>query len=161
MLLYRITREKYLTNFTGRGSSYLNGARWNKPQLPVLYFAPTPSVALLEMANYLPSPRLVPKDYRLGIYELPKSTSIKTLTVADLPSDWAEFPHPISTQTIGSQWLLSKETLCLTVPSAAITEGLENIIIVNPEHPEIENLQLINAVSSLYSKRAFQGIKDN
>ena len=82
MELFRITRIKYLEDYTGRGGSFLNGARreasplgrWNLPGIPVLYFASTPSVALLEMANYLPSPRLIPADYRLGIYHLPDNT---------------------------------------------------------------------------------------
>ena len=82
---------------------------------------------------------------------------IMTLTVADLPPNWAEFSHPIRTQTLGSQWLVAKETLCLTVPSAAIPEGLENILVVNSEHSEIENLQLIDVKKNLYSGLAKRG----
>ena len=103
MELYRITRIKYLENYTGRGGSFLNGARWNEPGIPVLYFATTPSVALLEMANYLPSPRLIPADYRLGIYHLPDNISISTLTTNNLPQDWSRYPYPSSTQVLGSQ----------------------------------------------------------
>ena len=110
------------------------------------------------MANYLPSPRLVPKDYNLGIYELPSNTKIKTLTVDDLPDDWADFPYPLSTQLIGSKWLNSNDELCLIVPSAAIPEGMENIVIVNPNHPQIGSLKLSYATPSLYNKRAFEGI---
>jgi RES domain-containing protein len=158
MRLYRITKLKYLTSYSGQGKSFQDGARWNSPGLPVLYFGSSPAVALLEMANYLPSPRLVPKDYNLGIYELPDSTKTKTLTVDDLPDDWADFPYPLSTQLIGSNWLNSNQELCLIVPSAAIPEGMENIVIVNPNHPQIGNLKLSSATPNLYNKRAFQGI---
>lgn len=158
MRLYRITKEKYLQNFTGRGKSFLDGARWNNPGIPVLYFATTPSVALLEMANYLPSPRFVPQSYKLGIYELPDSSSHRILKVEDLPQDWAEYPYPLSTQKIGSKWLIDQSELCLFVPSVAIPAGMENIIVVNPYHLEISNLKLISFEASLYNKRAFQGL---
>lgn len=159
MLLYRITKEKYLTNFTGRGKSFSDGARWNSPGLRVLYFACTPSVALLEMANYITSPRLVPKSYRFGIYELPDTLSSKTLSREDMPPDWADFPYPASTQAIGSEWLLSNESLCLIVPSVAVPAGMENIAVVNPSHPEIKDLKISAVESDLYNKRAFRGIK--
>lgn len=158
MRLYRITKEKYLTNFTGRGKSFSDGARWNSPGIRVLYFACTPSVALLEMANYITSPRLVPKSYRFGIYELSDTSSTKTLSIEDMPSDWTDFPYPLSTQSIGSEWLLSNDSLCLIVPSIAVSAGMENIVVVNSNHPEIKDLKLSSVESDLYNKRAFQGI---
>ena len=158
MELFRITRIKYLENFTGRGGSFLNGARWNLPGIPVLYFASTPSVALLEMANYLPNPRLIPADYRLGIYHLPDTVSSQTLTVDRLPQDWSRYPYPSSTQVLGSQWLNEGNSLILFVPSVAVPAGLENIAVINPRHLEIDRLQLISVESSLYNDRAFRGI---
>ena len=158
MELFRITRIKYLENYTGRGGSFLNGARWNEPGIPVLYFASTPSVAFLEMANYLPSPRLIPADYRLGIYSLPDNTSSKTVTVENLPSDWSRYPYPLSTQVLGSQWLNEGNSLILFVPSVAVPAGLENIAVINPRHPEIDRLQLLSVESSLYNDRAFKGL---
>ena len=158
MKLFRITRIKYLENYTGRGGSFLNGARWNKSGIPVLYFASTPSVALLEMANYLPSPKLIPIDYRLGIYHLPDTVSSQTLTVERLPQDWSRYPYPLSTQEIGSQWLNEGSSLILFVPSVAVPAGLENIAVVNPRHPEIDRLKLASVESSLYNDRAFRGI---
>ena len=158
MELYRITKVKYLENFTGRGGSFLNGARWNRAGIPVLYFAATPSVALLEMANYLPNPRLVPPTLKLGIYHLPDTVSRQTIKVKDLPADWSQYPYPISTQEIGSNWLNESKTLTLFVPSVAVPAGLENIVVVNPRHPELSNLKLTSVESSLYNDRTFQGL---
>jgi RES domain-containing protein len=115
-------------------------------------------VALLEMANYLPSPRLVPPSYKLGIYELPDTVSSQTLSIKDMPPDWAEYPYPVSTQKIGSKWLIDISSLCLFVPSVAIPAGMENIIIVNPNHPQITSLKLLSFESDLFNKRAFRGI---
>lgn len=160
MKLFRITRSKYLENFTGKGGSFLNGARWNTSGIPVLYFASTPSVALLEMANYLPNPRLIPADYRLGIYHLPNTVSIQTLTVENLPQDWSRYPYPSSTQKIGSQWLNEGNSLILFVPSVAVPAGLENIAVINPRHTQINELRLSSVESALYNDRAFKGIGD-
>lgn len=160
MKLFRITRIKYLENFTGKGSSFKNGARWNTSGIPVLYFASTPSVALLEMANYLPNPRLIPADYRLGIYHLPNTVSSQTLTVENLPQDWSRYPYPLSTQKIGSQWLNEGNSLILFVPSVAVPAGLENIAVINPRHTQINELKLSSVESALYNDRAFKGIGD-
>jgi RES domain-containing protein len=158
--LFRITRIKYLENFTGKGGSFLNGARWNTSGIPVLYFASTPSVALLEMANYLPNPRLIPADYRLGIYHLPDTVSSQTLTVNNLPQDWSRYPYPSSTQKIGSQWLNEGGSLILFVPSVAVPAGLENIAVINPRHPDINKLKLSSVESDLYNDRAFKGLRE-
>lgn len=158
MQLYRITKEKYLDDLSGQGKSYQDGARWNRPGLPVLYFASSSAVALLEMANYLPSPRLVPKSYRLGIYELPDDLLRGTLTIEQMPKDWAKFPYPASTQTMGSEWLTQMTSLCLQVPSVAIPAGLEQIVVINPKHPAISSLRRVDVKTDLFNKRAFQGI---
>ena len=68
------------------GAGYLDAGRWNEAGVPALYFAETASVAMLEMANYLPSPRLVPSSYRLGIFEVPEDTPTDRWPVADLPT---------------------------------------------------------------------------
>ena len=70
MRLFRICHARYLEDLRGLGASYRDGARWNESGFPIVYFAETPSVAMLEMAHYLPSPRLVPPGYRLGVYEV-------------------------------------------------------------------------------------------
>jgi hypothetical protein len=72
--------------------------------------------------------------------------------------DWNVFPYSVSTQNIGSKWLNSNTELCLFVPSAATPEGLENIVVVNPLYPQISQLKLKSSTSTLYNKRAFQGL---
>ena len=56
MRLYRICHVRYLEDLRGLGASYRDGARWNEPGFPIVYFAETPSVAMRKMAHYLPSP---------------------------------------------------------------------------------------------------------
>ena len=81
MRLFRICHARYLEDLRGLGASYRDGARWNEPGLPIIYFAETPSVAMLEMAHYLPSPRLVPLGYRLGVYEVSDEVALAVAAV--------------------------------------------------------------------------------
>ena len=158
MHLYRICPEKFLENYSGLGASYREGARWNSAGLPVLYFALSPATALLEMANYLPSPRLVPLSYRLGIYEIADDTTLENITYQELPEDWAQFPYPASTQKLGDEWLNECSSLGLVVPSTAVSAGLEKIVVLNPNHPAITGITLRESLSELFNKRSFSGI---
>ncbi len=158
MRIYRITPEPYLENYYGPGASHKDGARWNRAGQPVLYFAQSPATALLEMANYLPSPRLVPDNYRLGIYGLPDSLPTHIFPESLLPDDWAEFPYSPSTQAIGGDWLDNGKEVAFIVPSAAVPQGLEKIVVVNPNHEDCSQIQLIDSTSELYNKRTFSGV---
>ena len=157
MRLYRICPEPFVENFTGLGGSYKSGGRWNLPGIPVMYFALSASVALLEMANYLPSPRFVPKNYRLAIYEL-NTDLVDEIDAAELPENWASFPYPHATQQRGSQWLQSCHAAILKVPSAATPGGLEHCVLFNPGHPDSRNMKLVETKKDLFNQRTFSGI---
>jgi RES domain-containing protein len=158
MRLYRICPEQFLENYSGLGASYQDGARWNSKGHAVLYFTLSPATAMLEMANYLPSPRLVPADYRLGIYEIPDTIKTDELSADQLPGDWAVYPYPRSTQQLGDKWLSDGNAFVLLVPSTAVSRGLEKIAVINPAHPACKKIHLVEAVSELYNQRSFSGI---
>jgi len=155
MQLYRICPEQYLEDYSGLGASYRDGARWNVEGIPVIYFATSVSLAMLELANYLPSPRLVPANYRLGIYTLSGRVKMDTWNVADLPEQWNQYPYPTSTQQMGAAWLRSRKRLALQVPSAAVPGGLEKCVVINPLHTAINQLKLVDQQCGIYSKRIF------
>ncbi len=90
---------------------------------------------MLEMANYLPTPRFVPASYRLGVCEAGDNTSVERWSVADIPSDWHWFPYPESTQRRG-------RTPLLAVPSAAVPGGLESIVLANPVRLSPDTIRL-------------------
>tara|TARA_R110000796_G_scaffold252301_1_gene386006 strand:+ start:14616 stop:15089 length:474 start_codon:yes stop_codon:yes gene_type:complete len=155
--LYRITKERYLTDLSGQGGSYRDGGRWNKAGQPVLYFGSSAAVVMLEMGNYLPNPRLVPKDMVIGIYEV-DTTAVKSVELSDLPENWDHFPYPACTQTLGADFLDTAHNLVLQVPSCA-SGGLDQIAVVNPLHPEAKNIQLVKTITQIYNPRLFQGMK--
>lgn len=158
MLIYRITKKQYLTILNGLGGSYEDGARWNKPGTPVLYFGMSAAVAMLEMANYTSTPRMVPPSYRLGIYEIPDDAPIDRLGLADLPDNWSQFPPPDATQRIGNKWLRDGGKFGLIVPSCAVSVGLGEIMVVNPSHKSMSDLKLVDTRADIFNPRAFPGV---
>lgn len=155
MRIYRICRVEHLENFEGHGASFSHGGRWNDAGVPVLYFGESAGVAMLEMANHLPSPRMVPASYRLGVYEIASSAPMKRWRVHDLPQDWNGFPHSRWTRQEGTQWLLSGKESLLSVPSAAVPGGLENIVLASPRRLAPAGIRLVDALEDIYDSRAF------
>ena len=158
MRLYRIGPEQHLSDLSGMGASYQDGARWNRAGQPVIYMSFSPAVAMLELANYLPNPRLVPKSYRLATFELPEGVGLDKVSFADLPANWADFPHPAAVQKIGGDWLSAMSNLVLSVPSSAVAGGLESIALLNPRHTDIAKLSLTDVTGEIYNPRAFIGV---
>ena len=155
MQLYRIAPERYLENFFGLGGSYEHGGRWNRPGQPALYMALSAGAALLEMANYLPSPTMTPPGYRLGVYDLDDEAAMEHLSPEDLPGNWWDFPYPEATQRIGGDFLNRGQSLALIVPSVCVPLQLERIALINPGHPEMQKLTLHTSTDQLYNPRVF------
>ena len=155
MRLFRITSLEHLDDLSGLGASYQGGGRWNEPGVPALYFAQTASVAMLEMANYLPSPRLVPRNYRLGVFEVDDDIPMDHRTLDEMPQDWRDFPYPQSTQRMGTDWLIRGQAVLLAVPSTVVPGGLENTVLASPSRLVTETIRLLATESEIFNPRAF------
>ena len=156
--IYRICPERYLEDYRGLGGSYRGGGRWNLSGTPALYFGSSPAVAMLEMANYIPSPSSLPDDYRLGTYQLPAGVPTETWRVDELPQGWNAYPYGRETQRKGTQWLADAKATLLFVPSAAVPGGLEPCVVYNPHHPDAHRIELIASESRIYSDRMFASV---
>lgn len=157
MFLFRMAPTEYLNNLSGRGGSYADGARWNKAGHPVIYFGLTPGVAMLEMANYIASPRLLPPTYRLGKYQV-EDVDFDEWSMGSLPHDWRQFPYPKSTQALGTSWLIANQAAGLILPSCTTPMGEDKIAVVNPLHLDTAKIKLIEAVEHVYNPRMFAGV---
>ena len=155
--VYRICAERHLEDFRGLGGSYRGGGRWNLPGTPALYFASSPAVAMLEMANYIATPCSLPDDYRLGTYQLPTDIPTEAWRVRELPKDWDAYPHQQETQRMGTRWLVESSAALLYVPSAAVPGGLETSVLYHPSHPDAHRISLLAVESNIYSNRMFAG----
>ncbi|QOL25234.1 RES family NAD+ phosphorylase [Thalassotalea sp. LPB0316] len=158
MKLYRVTNKAYADNFAGRGASFEDGARWNSPGHPVIYFGLDMATALVEAANYHPSPRLIPASHCKAIYQLPDDVEVEHLELKNLANNWQEMPYPLCTQLMGDEFLKSNRALVLFLPSVAV--GIEDysMAVVNPLHPDITKLKLIETIQPVYSPRMFKGL---
>ena len=102
MKVFRLAREKHATPLSGKGAAKY-GARWNPVGIELIYTAQNRSLAMAEVAVHLTLATL-PEDYRMITIDIPTDIKVKQITEADLPPDWKEFPHPVSTQAIARGW---------------------------------------------------------
>lgn len=153
MFLYRAVPKRFVENYSGRGQSFETGGRWNQQGNPVLYFALSPSLSRLEAANYHASPRLIPRSYVLAEYEVDAAVE----RAGALGDGWDVYPYPKETQEMGTEWLLSKRSLIMVVPSVTDSLLVDHCAVVNPLHPDISKIRHIRHVEGLFSVRAFPG----
>src|SRR6266571_6222179 len=117
MVLWRISKHSTLDGRGGLSAS----ARWHTQGRPIVYLAESPAGALLEALIHLElSPNAYPSHYGILKTEAPEGISVRTLGATELSPNW--FRDVISTRTIGDEWLASKNTLLLRVPSAIVPE---------------------------------------
>ncbi|WP_308363967.1 MULTISPECIES: RES family NAD+ phosphorylase [unclassified Microbulbifer] len=159
MRLYRIAPERYLADLSGKGTSFRRGGRWNLPGTPVVYFSDSPATAMLEMGNYLPSPKLIPDDYRLGAYEAPDSLLTREITVeqANRTNErWATIPRLAEIQKLGDSSLM--ECCLLRVPSVVAKPlGACTNLLLNPDHSGAGDLTLVESIQDIFDDRLFNG----
>ena len=147
MIVYRITGKKYADDLTGLGAA-MCGGRWNKKGIPVLYTGENKEIALLEMIVHTP-PMLVPKLVILSI-EIPDD-SITSLTITDLPDNWATYPAPSILSEIGEQWVEEGNTIALKVPSC-IVDSASNYIL-NCRHVNYNRVKLLDKQDFRFDSR--------
>lgn len=62
-----------------------------------------------------------------------ETMDVMELSGEALPDDWGEYPAPLSTATIGDEWLAGQESAVLSVPSVIVPS--ERNYLLNPRHP--------------------------
>lgn len=152
MEVYRLTREKFAGELSGKGAA-LKGARWNSVGVELIYTAANRSLAMAEVAVHF-SLATIPEDYLMMTIFIPDNVSVKKMNVSDLPDDWNIFPHPSSTQSIGDRFVVENKFCVLQIPSS-VTAGDYNFLI-NPKHPEFTRIKIIDKVKFPFDKRIFK-----
>ncbi|MBY0481199.1 MAG: RES family NAD+ phosphorylase [Chitinophagaceae bacterium] len=152
MEAYRLSREKFAANLSGKGAA-LKGARWNSIGVELIYTASNRSLAMAEVAVHFTLATL-PSDYMIISIFIPDDIPLQKLNVSDLPTDWNTFPHPSTTQTIGDQFVVENKFCVLQVPSA-VTQGDYNLLI-NPNHPDFKRIKIIDKDKFPFDKRIFK-----
>jgi RES domain-containing protein len=138
--------------FSGEGAR-LYGGRWNSPGARLVYTAEHASLAVLEMLVHLDS-GLPLAEYSLIEVEFGRSL-IEIKQLDDLPSNWRANPAPAQTQSIGDQWVHEGRSVVLQVPSAVLP--IEKVFLLNPEHPDIQNVQIGKPQTFFVDRRLQKG----
>jgi RES domain-containing protein len=126
MNVYRIARQRWISNFTGSGIP----GRWNEAGKQMLYTASSLALALLEMLVHVDRAQL--PDYMWVLAEVPDE-------LITWPSFYGEGPLPSDTARYGTKWLETPgERVALAVPSVIIPE---HNVLLNPVHTDFTRIK--------------------
>ncbi|MBV9157064.1 MAG: RES domain-containing protein [Acidobacteriaceae bacterium] len=129
MRAYRLTRSKYPA-FSGRGSLLANG-RWHRAGVPAVYCAESRALAVLEALVHTRKDQ-IPSDYVFFELDIDDS-AVRTLSTSEMPTDWRA-SEPEGARTLGTEWINSRSSIGLVVPSVVIPE--ERNLLLNAGHPD-------------------------
>ena len=128
MTLWRVSNHAALD-----GGGLRAPGRWHTRGRRVVYTAPNPATALLEVLVHAEIDlEDIPVTFRYLEIEAPESIAVETVEPAALKPGWRTDAQ--ATRRIGDEWLESGRTALLRVPSAIVPATWN--LIVNPRHAE-------------------------
>ncbi len=151
MKVYRLSREKYKDDLSGRGAE-ISGGRWNSIGVALLYTGENRALCTTEIAVHIPL-GITPQDYYMITIELPKA-KIEEIAIKDLPKNWKTFPHQQFTKKYGDDFVKRNKSLILKVPSAVV-QGEYNYLI-NPRHKKFKAVKIVKTEPFEFDKRLFE-----
>jgi RES domain-containing protein len=133
VFVWRICAFKYQDSaLSGIGGLYVPG-RWHPQGHKIVYTAENLALASLEVFVHLESDRVKLVAIKLNI---PDEMEIEEIKREFLPSNWQDPLSYSKLQQMGRDWLISRRTPILKVPSAIVP--VENNYLFNPEHPDLK-----------------------
>jgi len=154
LILYRLTKTKYLsTAWTGYGAKEAGG-RWNSVGTSMVYLSEAASLTMLETLVHLHAAHLL--DYftllRINVPE----ELIQAASMDELPDNWAAEEAPPELAAYGDAWSFSNSSIALRVPS--VLSPVEYNYLLNPEHPECDGIiHQAEAIPFQFDNRLKQG----
>lgn len=147
--VYRIANSKHADDISGMGA-FLYGGRWNNEGIRMLYTSENSSLSILEVLVYTSSKTFAKKE--IIEIDFPKN-SIMEIPIEKLKKGWDCIPAGDYTKNIGDNWAKSNQSLVLIVPSAI--NPRERNVLINPLHPEFEELKIVSKESFSFDRRLF------
>ena len=155
MHLFRIARTSHVRDLSGIGAR-LYGGRWNHKGTAVVYTAESRSLATVEYLVHVPL-SLAPANLSVAMFEVLDATPIEEIHPSDLPRSWRQYPAPQQLAAIGTEWATARRTLLLRVPSVIVAH--ESNVLVNPDHPDIAGVRLVQVEKYRLDRRLLGGGK--
>ncbi|AOK21665.1 hypothetical protein WK67_02655 [Burkholderia ubonensis] len=133
------------------------GGRWHFAGQPVVYLAEHPALALLETLVHLEiaSVAQLPNGYQLLRVEVPDSVAVAEIAEHDAPADWRT--NPDWTKGAGTEWLQTKPSALLRVPSAVVPHA--HNFLLNPLHPAVAEIRVAEILQTPYDSRILRLIQ--
>ncbi|WP_375454876.1 type II toxin-antitoxin system Prs ADP-ribosylating toxin ParT [uncultured Methylobacterium sp.] len=144
-------RDYEADDLSGAGAK-ITGGRWNAIGIPMLYASGSRSLACLETVVHLNAGGLPLNRYLVEI-EVPDDVwaAAEVPAVASFRIGWDAEPAGRVSIAFGSDWVRSRRSLLLCVPSVIVPE--ETDILVNPEHPDLGRIRARKVRRWLYDPR--------
>jgi RES domain-containing protein len=150
--LFRISASEHINDITGTGAR-IYGGRWNHTGYPVVYSSGSRSLAALEFLVHVPM-ALAPENLSIVEINIQENIERKSINESRLPSNWRDYPAPEQLANIGTNWIKSKSSLLLDIPSAVVEKEVNTLI--NPLHPDIKFVDLTNIENFSFDSRLFK-----
>ena len=138
--LFRISTSKHINDITGTGAR-MYGGRWNHAGYPVVYTSDSRSLAALEFLVHVPM-AFAPENLSIVEINIQENIERESINESQLPLNWRNYPAPEQLANLGTNWIKSKSSLLLEIPSSVVEKEVNTLI--NPLHPDIKFVNLSN-----------------
>ncbi len=146
MILWRISNHQTLD---GGGGLRVSG-RWHTRGRRIVYCAPNPATALLEVLVHLEIDiEDLPVSLRFLEIEAPDGMALERIGEEELPAGWASRQEV--TRELGDRWLERAESVLLLAPSAVVP-ATENVLI-NPAHADAGSIRVARTLEHRLDER--------
>ena len=146
-----VPEDQAATPFDGEGAR-LYGGRWNSVGVPMVYASEHQSLAALEVRVHIDRTRMR-KLYTCFAFQFDEQW-MEVFRVGALPKGWMQEPPPQALQCLGDNWVKSRASVILAVPSVVIPKELNYLI--NPKHPDFAKLKIEKPTDFAFDQRLFQ-----
>nr|NJM01867.1 RES domain-containing protein [Desulfobacula sp.] len=136
--LWRLVDEKHIDDaFSGLSAKHFGG-RWNTRGQSIVYASSSLALASLELLIHTYKDCL---SKFVAIEALfPRRLQIHSITIDSLPNDWEK--NFSLTQKIGDEWVNSRNTCVLSVPSVVLPR--ERNYLINPNHFDFDKIVIVS-----------------
>ncbi len=97
---------------------------------------------------------LAPENLSIVEINIIKDVEKELINEGQLPSNWRDYPAPEQLANIGTNWLKSKSSVLLAIPSAVVNKEVNTLI--NPLHKDIKEVNLVSIEKFSFDSRLLQ-----